>query len=103
MNIVDSEDKCPANADQILATNKEEVLTNTDKMDTSKKTKVLEKLHKQFGRASADKLQRLLNSSGNKNTECINLLQKVIGCCEACQKYCKTKPKPAVGLPLAST
>lgn len=102
VNIVDSENKCP-NDDQILTTTEEEVLTCTDKMNTSEKMKVLEKLHKQFGHASADKLQRLLSSSGNKDTECNSLLQKVISECEVCQKYCKTKPKPAVGLPLAST
>ncbi|CAL9707805.1 unnamed protein product [Knipowitschia caucasica] len=103
VNIVDNENSCPTSADQILTTIEEEVLTNTNEMNTSEKMKVLEKLHKQFGHASAYKLQRLLSSSGNKDTECISLLQKVIGQCEACQKYCKTKPKPAVGLPLAST
>ncbi|XDV39471.1 hypothetical protein PO909_008715, partial [Leuciscus waleckii] len=50
-----------------------------------------------------DKLLRLMNNSGNKDAECPSLLQKIINQCEVCQKYCKTKPKPAVGLPLAST
>lgn len=103
VDIVGSEDACPTYCDQILANTEEEVLTITDKMSTSEKTKVLEKLHKQFGHASADKLQRLLSSSGSKDTECTSLLQKIINKCEVCQKYCKTKPKPAVGLPLAST
>lgn len=103
VNIVDSEDRSPAQSDQILATTEEEILTITDKMSMSEKVKVLEKLHKQFGHASADKLQRLLNNSGNKDTECTSLLQNIINQCEVCQKYCKTKPKPAVGLPLAST
>lgn len=44
-----------------------------------------------------------MNNSGNKDAECPSLLQKIINLCEACQKYCRTKPKPAVGLPLAST
>ena len=102
VSIVDREDTI-TNTDQILAATEEEVLTITDQMSTSEKIKVLEKLHKQFGHASAEKLQRLLTNSGNKDTECIKLLQKIIKQCEVCQKYCRSKPKPAVGLPLAST
>lgn len=102
VSIADREDAI-TNTDQILATTEEEILTITDKMSTSEKMKVLEKLHKQFGHASAEKLQRLLINSGNKDTECIKLLQNIIKQCEVCQKYCRSKPKPAVGLPLAST
>lgn len=59
-------------------------------------------VHKQFGHASADRLQRLLKSSGNKDTACDIILKKVVNECEICQRYSKTTPKPAVGLPLAS-
>lgn len=105
VNIVDSKDTCPADTNRILATTEEEdvILAITDKMSTDEKMKALEKLHKQFGHASVDKLQRLLTTSGNKDTECISLLQKIVSQCETCQRYCKVKPKPAVGLPLAST
>uniref|UniRef100_M4AZE1 Integrase catalytic domain-containing protein n=1 Tax=Xiphophorus maculatus TaxID=8083 RepID=M4AZE1_XIPMA len=103
VNIVDSDNRNFIHSDKLLEATEEEILTATDKMNTSEKMKVLEKLHKQFGHASADKIQRLLTNSGNKDTECDSLLKKVVNQCEVCQKYCKTKPKPAVGLPLAST
>jgi hypothetical protein len=40
-----------------------------------KKKKVLNKLHKQFGHASADWLSKLLKSSGTTNLETIKLLE----------------------------
>ncbi len=96
-------------SEQILATAEEErnedeneILIISDKMSPAEKRNILMKLHKQFGHASADKLQRLLNSSGNKDTECSIILQKIVSECEVCQKHSKAKPKPAVGLPLAS-
>ncbi|XP_048012163.1 uncharacterized protein LOC125245541 isoform X2 [Megalobrama amblycephala] len=45
---------------------------------------------------------RLLASSGNKDAECSVILEKIVSECETCQRYSKTTPKPAVGLPLAS-
>ncbi len=111
VNIMDNESspkdmKC---SEQILATHEEErnddeneILIISDKMSPAEKRNILMKLHKQFGHASADKLQRLLNSSGNKDTECSIILQKIVSECEVCQKHSKAKPKPAVGLPLAS-
>lgn len=71
-------------------------------MSPDEKRKVLLKLHKQFSHASADRLQRLIHSSGNNDKECFTILQQIVYDCEICQKYKKTKPKPAVGLPLAS-
>lgn len=80
----------------------EEILTISDKMSLAEKHKILMKLHRQFGHASADRLQRLLTSSGNKDAECSVILEKIVSECGTCQRYSKTKPKPAVGLPLAS-
>lgn len=57
---------------------------------------------KQFGHATVDRLQKLLSSSGNNDDESISILQQIVNNCETCQKYSKPKPKPAVGLPLAS-
>lgn len=74
----------------------------TENMSTDEKHRVLLKLHKQFGHASADRLQRLIHSSGNKDKECCTILQQIVNDCEICKKYKRTKPKPAVGLPLAS-
>lgn len=83
-------------------TNESEVLVVTAEMSTKEKRKVLLKLHKQFGHASADRLQRLILSSGNTDKDCPVILQEIIRDCEVCQRYSRTKPRPAVGLPLAS-
>uniref|UniRef100_A0AAV2MIZ9 Integrase catalytic domain-containing protein n=1 Tax=Knipowitschia caucasica TaxID=637954 RepID=A0AAV2MIZ9_KNICA len=71
-------------------------------MSTKEKRKVLLKLHKQFGHASAERLQKLIQSSGNTDQDCPIILQETIRDCEICQRYSRSKPKPAVGLPLAS-
>ena len=83
-------------------TGEDEVLTVTENMSPTEKRKVLLKLHKQFGHASADRLQRLIQSSGNKDKSCLSILQQIVHDCDICQRYSRTKPKPAVGLPLAS-
>lgn len=80
----------------------DEILTISDEMNSAEKHKILLKLHKQFGHASADRIQRLLNSAGNKDTECSTILLRIVNECDICQRHGKTKPKPAVGLPLAS-
>lgn len=81
---------------------KEDVLIVTENMSADEKCRILLKLHKQFGHASADRLQRLIHSSGNKDKECFTILQQLLNDCEICKKYKKTKTKPPVGLPLAS-
>ncbi|KAL6481141.1 hypothetical protein MHYP_G00092210 [Metynnis hypsauchen] len=80
----------------------DEILTVTENMSIDEKHKVLLKLHKQFGHASADRLQKLIHSAGNKDKECITILQQIVNDCDICKRYSKAKPKPAVGLPLAS-
>ncbi|XP_039900576.1 uncharacterized protein LOC120741662 [Simochromis diagramma] len=82
--------------------NENEVVMVTAEMSTKEKQKVLVKLHKQFGHASAERLLRLIQSSGNTDKQCAVILQEIVRDCDICQKYCKTKPRPAVGLPLAS-
>ncbi len=91
-----------ATAEEERNEDENEILIISDKMSPAEKLNILMKLHKQFGHASADKLQRLRNSSGNKDTERSIILQKIVSECEVCQKHSKAKPKPAVGLPLAS-
>lgn len=89
--------------DMILTvTAEDEALTVTENMSPGEKRKVLLKLHKQFGHASADRLQRLIQSSGNKDKDCLAILQQMVHDSDICQRYSKTKSKPAVGLPLAS-
>lgn len=82
--------------------NENEVLIVTAEMSTKEKQKVLVELHKQFGHASAERLLRLIQSSGNTDEQCAVILQEIVRDCDICQRYCKTKPRPAVGLPLAS-
>lgn len=82
--------------------NTDEILIISEKLSPAAKRKMLLKLHKQYGHASADSLQKLLKSSGNNDIECIVILEKIVSECEICQRYSKPKPKPAVGLPLAS-
>ena len=80
----------------------EEILTISEKINSADEHKILVKLHRLFANASADRLQRLLTSSGNKDAECSIILQRNVSEYETCQIYSKTKPKPAVGLSLAS-
>lgn len=56
----------------------EEILTISEKISSAEKHKILMKLHRQFGHASADRLQRLLASSGNKYAECSVILEKIV-------------------------
>ncbi|XP_061906336.1 uncharacterized protein LOC133659674 [Entelurus aequoreus] len=86
----------------LAATAEDEVLTVTENMSSAEKRKILLKLHKQFGHASADRLQRLIQSSGNKDKDCLTILQQIVHDCDICQRYSKAKPRPAVGLPLAT-
>ena len=81
----------------------EEILTVTGNMTTQEKQKTLLKLHKQFGHASVEKLKRLMDSAGNRDDECIGILKNIVSNCETCIRYSRPKPKPAVGLPMAST
>lgn len=53
-----------------------EILIITEEMSTTTKQKMLLKLHKQFGHASADKLQKLIKSSGNNDAECVTVFFK---------------------------
>ncbi len=71
-------------------------------MSPDEKRKVFLKLHKLFGHASADRLQRLIQSSGNEDKDCFTILLQIVYDCEICQKYKRTKSKPAVGLLMAS-
>lgn len=78
------------------------VLAITEGMTKEQKHKALLKLHKQFGHASTDKLNKLLSNAGNTDGECTAILADIVAKCEICLKYSRAKPKPAVGLPMAS-
>lgn len=67
-----------------VSCNESEVLVVTAEMSTKEKRKILLKLHKQFGHASAEQLQRLIQSSGNTDKDCPVILQEIIRDCEIC-------------------
>lgn len=79
----------------------EEVLEFTE-MTQKEKMKALDKLHKQFGHASVDRLSKLLINAGTSDQETIELLRSVCEKCEICIVNKKPVPRPAVGLPLAT-
>lgn len=85
-----------------MCVSEEEALVVTDDMTISEQKKVLVKLHKQFGHATADRLSQLLKNAGTCKSETLTLLQNVVDECEICFKYKKTTPRPVVGFPLAS-
>lgn len=47
-------------------------------MTTKEKERVLLKLHRQFGHASADRLQKLLACSGNHDDESNTILKNIV-------------------------
>jgi len=94
LNILDKESPSDAYENVVLAI--------TENMTRVEKHKALLKLHKQFGHASVDRLKKLLTNAGNTDDECTAILGEIVGKCEICLKYSKAKPKPAVGLPMAS-
>ncbi len=63
-----------------------EIQIISEEMSSAAKQKIWLKLHKQFGHGSAEKLQRLLKSAGNKDTECDSLLIIIVSECEICQR-----------------
>jgi transposase InsO family protein len=81
----------------------DEALLVSEDMSVGDKRKMLVKLHKQFGHATADRLERLLKSTGEKYVDTLGMLQDIVDSCEVCSKYKRPSPRPVVGLPLAST
>ena len=63
------------------------------------------KLHRSFAHPSADRLLRMVNSSGEKwshNEELKSEIKKVTDNCNVCKVFKKAPPRPTVGLPMAS-
>ena len=54
-----------------------------------KKRKILVRLHRQLGNASADRLVSLLTSAGVNRKEVFPLLEELVDNCEICIKYKK--------------
>ena len=79
-----------------------EVLVFNENISPDERKRILEKLHKQFGHASKEKLIKLLQSSGVTDSNVVCQLDEIISKCDICLKYKRPSPKPAVGLPLAT-
>lgn len=95
--------KDDSNLDENKTPNEDEIVTMTENMTTQDKLKVLLNLHKRFGHVSVDRLQKLPTCSGNNDAECNTILKDIVKSCETCIRYSKPKPKPALGLPMASS
>ena len=88
------------NEDNIM---EHEALIIDEHMSTKETKTLMEKLHKQFGHATADRMKRLLTSAGQHvSSKVSDILQEVIGKCTTCLMHKQTPPKPAVCMPLAS-
>jgi len=69
--------------------------------DTKEKRQKALKLHRQMCHGSAERLKRLLKSSGCEDSEFLKLIEECVESCEFCRKYKKPFLKPVVGFPLA--
>ena len=89
-----------SNEDNVM---EHEALIINEHMSTKETMTLMEKLHKQFGHATADRMKRLLTSAGQHvSSKVSDILQDVIEKCTTCLMHKQTPPKPAVCLPLAS-
>lgn len=80
----------------------QEVLVIEGDLSETEKWRILKKLHKQFGHASAERLTKLLKSAGTTDRSTLAMLQNITHDCEICAKLKKPTPRPVVGLPLAT-
>ena len=79
-----------------------DILVVNEQMSDKEKRTIFEKLHKQFGHASTDRIKRLLTCAGQKiSSESSKVLHDVIDKCDTCLMHKPTPRKPAVCLPLA--
>lgn len=79
------------------------VLAVVQTMDEGDRKKALMKLHSQFGHCSAERLGNLLKNAGDRRPETQKEVTGIVDNCKICLKFKKPPPKPAAGLPLATT
>ena len=65
------------------------------------KVKIANKLHSQFGHATAEKLKKLLKSANISDKELLDIIDVVDKECKVCLKYKKPKLRPVVGFSLS--
>ena len=64
--------------------------------------KVAEKLHKQFGHPTAEKLVDLVHKAGVKNKALCEAIRNFSRSCQVCVRLKRPSPRPVVSIPLAS-
>ena len=65
------------------------------------KTKIAQKLHRQFGHPDSKKLKSLLQDAKLDDETLLKAIDKLSEECESCLKYKRNMSKPVVGLPMA--
>lgn len=85
--------------EMILMVNKS--IRNSD-LSHKEKRDIVKKLHVRFCHTPADKLKRLLESTGEYDDEVLKLVDQVSENCRTCKIYKKAPPRPVVGMPLSS-
>ena len=71
-------------------------------MNSTQKSKIAEKLHKQFGHPiDSSKLKKLVKDAKINDDELLRLIEKVTDGCDLCKRYGKKKSRPVVGFSLA--
>ena len=93
---------CVSLTDQVLEENLVDQVMVIDSDDVNEQKKIMEKLHRQFGHASSERLEKLLKNAGIKKPELFKILNETVSRCEICQRFRKTPSRPAVGLPMAT-
>ena len=77
-------------------------ISDLNKISKNDKTKIINKLHRQFSHPSSEKMNRFVKNAGVTDREFLDILSECPCKCEICIKYKKTEPRPVVGLPLAT-
>ena len=65
--------------------------------------RVADKLHRQFGHPSAEKLIKVVENAGIKSVELLNSIRWRTENCDICVKLKKTPPRPIVSMPIANS
>ena len=79
----------------------ENVLIFKENMNLSDKKKQVQKIHRQFGRASSENIKRLIKNARVTDQEFFEVTEVIQGC-DVCLKYKKPVPRPVVGFEWAT-
>ena len=63
--------------------------------------KKAEKLHRQFGHPSADRLIRMMRNADIKDLELERKIRNITETCDVCVKHKRPSPRPVVSVPMA--